>query len=278
MYIACDIGGTKFRVARSENCVDFDEPIIEETPDNPKEGIEFIIETIKNVASGKQIKAVCIGIAGVLDQSHRQLLKSPHLPEWERIALKEKFQNGLINLGENNQSPKIYIENDTDIVGLGEAVSGAGRGFEICTYITISTGIGGVKITNGRFEKNRFGFEPGFQIINNETGENFEDLCSGTAVEKKFNMHPKDVAQTNDWQEIEKNIAVGLHNSIIHWSPDVLVIGGSMSKDLDAERMRDMIASLMKIHPELPEIRIAELGSIGGIHGGLAFLKEKFDL
>jgi glucokinase len=270
MYIACDIGGTKFRIARSEDCVNFDDPIIEETPDNPREGIEFIINTIRNVADGNSIKAICIGIAGVLDQNHNQLLKSPHLPDWERIDLKSKFETAL--------NTKVYIENDTDIVGLGEAVSGAGRGFDICTYITISTGIGGVKINKGEFEKNRYGFEPGFQIINNETGENFEDLCSGTAVEHRFNMHPKDVAQTDDWEEIEKNIAVGLHNSIIHWSPDVLVIGGSMSKDLEADRIHGLILSIMKIHPELPEIRIAELGSIGGIHGGLAFLKQKFDL
>lgn len=278
MYIACDIGGTKFRVAKSKDFINFSEPVIEETPDSPREGIEFIIETIKNVSGTDEIKGVCIGIAGVLDRNHNQLLKSPHLPDWERIDLKEKFQRGLAGLGENSGSPKIYIENDTDIVGLGEAVSGAGRGFEICTYITISTGIGGVKVVNGQFEKNRHGFEPGFQILNNETGENFEDLCSGTAVEQKFNQHPKDVAKTEAWQEIEQNIAIGLHNSIIHWSPDVLVIGGSMSKDLEADRIAGLINSLMKIHPELPEIRIAELGSIGGIHGGFAFLKQKFDL
>lgn len=270
MYIACDIGGTKFRVARSKDCVNFDNPIIEETPNNPREGIEMVINTIRNIASGEKIDAIIIGIAGVLNQGHSFLVKSPHLPDWERINLKERFESAL--------GTKVYIENDTDIVGLGEAVSGAGRGFEICLYVTISTGIGGVKIVNGKFEKNRFGFEPGFQIINNETGENFEDLCSGTAVEKKFGMHPKDVAQTSNWNEIEKNIAVGLHNSIIHWSPDVLVIGGSMSKDLESVKMKNMIASLMKIHPELPEIRIAELGSIGGIHGGFAFLKNKFDL
>jgi len=270
MYIACDIGGTKFRVAKSLDCKTFDDPVIEETPNNPKEGIELIINTIKNVAGSEKIDGIAIGIAGVLNSEHSFLLKSPHLPEWERIDLKEKFENEL--------DTKVYIENDTDIVGLGEAVAGAGKGYDLCVYMTISTGIGGVKINKGKFIENKFGFEPGFQIINNETGENFEDLCSGTAVEKKFNMHPKDVAQTESWVEIENNISIGLHNSIIHWSPDVLVIGGSMAKDLDAGRLVNLIGEKMKIHPELPEIRIAELGSIGGIHGGFAFLKQKFDL
>jgi predicted NBD/HSP70 family sugar kinase len=158
---------------------------------------------------------------------------------------------------------------------LGEAVAGAGRGFEICVYITVSTGIGGVKIINGKFEKNRFGFEPGFQFLNNETKENWEDLSSGTAVENKFNTHPKEVAKTSDWEKIERDVSIGLHNSILHWSPDVVVLGGSMSRDFDVEKIKSHLKELMKIHPELPEIRIAELGSIGGIYGGFAFMRQK---
>lgn len=271
MYIACDIGGSNFRVAKSSNCVDFDDPVIEETPDNPEEGLRLIADTIKNMTKDEKIEGVAFGIAGVLNQDHSFLLKSPHLPSWERIDLKKFFE-------EEFGDAKIYIENDTDIVGLGEAIDGAGKGFEIVTYITISTGIGGTKVVNGKFEKNRHGFEPGFQIINNESGQNFEDLCSGTSVETKFRMHPKEVAKTPEWDIIEDDIAVGLHNSIIHWSPDVLIIGGSMSKDLDAERMTEKISKRMRIHPELPAIKIAELSSIGGIHGGFAFLRQKFNI
>jgi hypothetical protein len=51
-----------------------------------------------------------------------------------------------------------------------------------------------------------------------------------------------------------------------------------MSKDLNAEIMIQKIARLMKIHPELPVIKIAELDSIGGIHGGFAFLRQKFNI
>jgi glucokinase len=267
MFIACDIGGTKFRVAKSDNLTDFGEPVIEETPDNPKDGIKFIIETIEKVADGEEIEAIIFGIAGVLNRDHSFLLKSPHLPEWERVPLKEKFEKAF-------SKSKIYIENDTDIVGLGEAMDGAGRGFEIVVYITISTGIGGAKIVNGKFERNRFGFEPGHQILNNETKQNWEDLASGTAVENLHGVHPKEVAKTPSWDKIEDDIAIGLHNSIVHWSPDVVVVGGSMAKDLDADELTEKIGALMKIHPEIPEIRIAELGSIGGIHGGFAFLRQ----
>ncbi len=275
MYFACDIGGTQTRISTSDDCLHFREPIIEETPKNPADGLRMIIDTIKFLAQkhdpvNQKIDAVVIGIAGVLNESHSMLLKSPNLGPWERIPIKEKLEKEL--------NTKVHVENDTDIVGLGEAVAGAGRGYEICVYITISTGIGGVKIVNGKFEKNHYGFEPGFQILNNQTRENWQDLCSGTSIENKYNMHPKDVAKTENWEEVEENIAIGLNNSIVHWSPDVLVVGGSMAKDLDADRLKQKLNSIMRIHPTLPEIKIAELGSIGGIHGGFAFLRQYYNL
>lgn len=278
MYFACDIGGTKTRIAISNNCVDFDEPIIFDTPKDPNVGLKKIIEEIRKAIQNdtlsfelnNKVEGICLGIAGVLEEDHASLAKSPHLPTWENIEIKNKMI-------EEFNCP-VFIENDTDIVGLGEAMVGAGRGYELVVYMTISTGIGGVKINRGKFVNNVFGFEPGFQILNWQTGENFEDLASGTAVEKKFGMHPKDVAQTENWKEIEDIIAVGLHNSIVHWSPDILVIGGSMSKDLRAEILREKISKIMKIHPHLPEIKIATLGSIGGLHGGLAYLRQKLFL
>ena len=275
MYFACDIGGTQTRIAVSNDCVKFEEPIIKDTPKNPEDGLRLIIDTIKELArqtnpSDPKINGVVIGIAGVLNEQHSFLLKSPNLGSWEMIPIKEKLEKEL--------ETKVFVENDTDIVGLGEAISGAGRGFEICVYITISTGIGGVKIVNGKFEKNHYGFEPGFQILNNKTLENWQDLCSGTAVEKKHGMHPKDVARTDAWEEVEQNVAVGLNNSIVHWSPDVVVIGGSMARDFNLDSIKEKVTSLMRIHPTLPEIRIAELGSIGGIYGGFTFLKQYYNI
>jgi glucokinase len=266
-YFVCDIGGTKTRIARSTDLEKFDEPMIFETPSDATTALNLIGQNILSASEGQEIKAVCAGIAGVLDSAHSTLLKSFHLPTWQNLPIKDILETKL--------NTKVYLENDTSIVGLGEAVSGAGRGFSNVVYISISTGIGGVKIVDGRFEKNKFGFEPGFQILNHTTKENFEDLASGTFVQQKFGIPPKEVAQTENWEAIVDAIAVGLHNSIVHWSPDVLVVGGSMSNDLKADILTEKISAIMKIHPSLPVIKIAELGSIGGLYGGLAFLKEK---
>jgi glucokinase len=266
-YFICDIGGTKTRVARTTDLEKFDEPVIFETPADATVGLDLLSEKILEMSEGHEIISICIGIAGVLDSEHGSVLKSFHLPAWQNLKIKEILEQKL--------NTKIYIENDTSIVGLGESISGAGRGFSNVVYISISTGIGGVNVIDGKYHENKFGFEPGFQILNTETKENFEDLASGTFVQNKFGMHPKEVAQTENWEAIVDVIAVGLHNSILHWSPDVLVVGGSMSKDLKADILKQKISALMKIHPSIPEIKIAELDSIGGLYGGMAFLKQK---
>lgn len=265
-YFVCDIGGTKTRIARTTNLDNFDNPVIFETPNSPEEGIEKIINHIKEMSEGKEIFSICVGIAGVLNSDNSSVLRSFHLSDWQNIPIKKIIEEKI--------STKVYLQNDTDIVGLGEAVFGAGRNFSNIVYISISTGIGGVKIVDGKFEKNKYGFEPGFQILNCETGENFEDLASGSAIEKRFAMHPKEIAQTDHWDYIVEIIAAGLHNSILHWSPEVLIVGGSMSKDLRADILYKKIGEIMKIHPSLPEIKIAELDSIGGLYGGMAFLKQ----
>ncbi len=265
-YFICDIGGTKTRIARTIDLQKFDEPVIFETPDSPEEGIKNIIDHVYKMSEGKEIFSMCIGIAGVLDHDNSMVLKSFHLPAWQNIPIKKIIEEKI--------SAKVYLQNDTDIVGLGEAMFGAGRGFSNIVYISISTGIGGVKIIDGKFDKNKYGFEPGFQILNCETGENFEDIASGSAIEKKFSMHPKEIAKTEHWEDIIEFIAVGLHNSIVHWSPEVLVVGGSMSKDLRSDILYKKISKIMKIHPSIPEIKIAELDSVGGLYGGMAFLKQ----
>lgn len=277
MLIACDIGGTKFRVAKSRDGVNFDEPVIKETPNNPTDGLRLIADTIRELVGKEKVCRAVFGIAGVLDSEHNMLVRAPHLPAWEKIPIREFFEKELAhkNIFGRTKSPKVFVENDTSIVGLGEAVAGAGKGFEKVVYITVSTGIGGVKIVRGKFEENNFGFEPGFQILNNVTGENWEDLCSGTTVAKKSGMEPKEFAKTAGWAEVEKNVAIGIHNSILHWSPDVVVVGGSMARDFNVENLKTQISQIMKIHPNIPEIRIATLGSIGGIHGGFAYLNSK---
>jgi predicted NBD/HSP70 family sugar kinase len=113
---------------------------------------------------------------------------SRSIPNWPSGY--EKFKS---DLAEKFGSAEIAVENDAAIVGLGEANWGAGRGFEIVAYITVSTGVGGAKIVNGKIDEHAVGFEPGKQIISTAsspdastgTSKTLEDMISGRALREK---------------------------------------------------------------------------------------------
>lgn len=263
--IAIDIGGTRTRVAWCESATNTHEsPSIEATPRAYREGLNFLRLEIERVSAGRRPEAIIIGLPGIVDTARCVLERSPHLPGWVGANLAEDLKD---------LTPKVVVRNDASLVGLGEAVYGAGKGFGIVEYLTVSTGIGGARIVNGELDPAFEGFEPGFQIIDVAKGLTLEDIASGSAVEARFGRHPRDVAKTPAWKDVEHALAVGIHNTVLHWSPNVVVVGGSMANDLSALRLSTELSKIMRVHARLPEVRLATLGALGGIFGAIALSK-----
>ena len=113
----------------------------------------------------------------------------------------------------------LYLENDAALAGLGEATLGAGRGRDIVAYLTISTGVGGVRIVDGKIDRKAVGFEPGQQIINfaDNESQTLEANVSGQALQKKYGIKPHDLTDQKIWQEVARTLAYGIYNTILHW-------------------------------------------------------------
>ncbi len=277
MYILFDIGGTKMRVVSADRKKFLADPIVVSTPKDFNEGIETLKRIIDNLKGGQPIEAIVGGIAGPLNPEKTMLVKSPNLGGWVGHDIKSA-------LAEAYKVP-VTIENDSAMVGLGEANYGAGRGKDIVVYMTISTGVGGVRIVKGNVDDSAMGFEPGHQIIDPDNslcptceGNDLEAYVSGTAIEKRFGKKPYDIHDDTIWDELAKFLAYGLHNTILHWSPDIIVLGGSMMKDvgIPVPAVRTHLAEIMKIFPTLPQIEKAELGDFGGLYGALYFARTHY--
>lgn len=276
-YALYDIGGTKTRVAISRDGVNFEEPQIFNTPKDYRDGIEKIAEVSKQLAGGP-ITAAGGGIAGVLSRDRSMFLEGPHLLGWGGRAIPQLLKEKL-------ECP-VYLENDTAIVGLGEAYNGAGRGGEIVAYITVSTGVGGVRIVSGKVDVAMFGFEPGHQIIDaggalhkgvGGYGIDLEGYISGSAIEMRYGKKPYEITDGAFWDEMARMLAYGLNNTIVHWSPDIVVLGGSMMKQIGipVNRVREHLSGMLHVYPQLPRIVKAELGDIGGVYGALHYVVNK---
>ncbi len=265
MHLLFDIGGTKSRFALSHSMTSFDEPIIIDTPQTYVEGIMAFDQAVRTLTGGKKILSATGGFPGTLID--KKVFRSPNLPDYEGKLLGFELERIF--------KVEPHIENDADLAALGEAVYGAGKGYPVVAYITVSTGIGGSIISNQKIQTKKYGFEPGHQIINYKTHETLHDLISGTALEKKYGKPAKQIVEPEIYEWICELLGVALTNTIVHWSPDALVMGGSITKDINLEEVEDQIRKNMHIFPDIPVICRAQLGAFNGIWGALEVLKHR---
>jgi predicted NBD/HSP70 family sugar kinase len=225
------------------------------TPQNYEDGLKMFCEIAKELAKNREIKIIAGGMSRDI---------------WNKDP--EKFKQDL----QKEFGVTALVENDAAIVGLGEATWGAGRGFEIVAYITVSTGVGGAKIVGGKIDEHAVGFEPGKQIIDVNSGKTLEDMISGKALQIKTGKLPKEITDQGVWDAHAWLLAIGLNNIIVEWSPDCVVLGGSMitgNPAIPLDKVEENLKDILKIYPKLPIIKKGELGDFGGLYGALAFIK-----
>lgn len=278
MYIVCDIGATKIRLAASHDLQSFAEPNILDTPHNYEEALGLIHSTTQEITAGNPVEKFAAGMRGLSRDKSSIRPSEALLTDWAGKDLGSDLATKL--------NCEVFLENDTAIVGLGEAAFGPGKDSEIVVYVTISTGVGGVRIVNKKIDPSAFGFEPGHQLIdpthslipNHENGGFWEDYISGTSVERRFGRPAYEITDPAIWDEIAKFTAFGLTNTIVHWSPDMVILGGSMMKDvgIKIDDIQKYLSdkNIMRIFHELPELRKAQLGDLGGLWGAMELLKQ----
>lgn len=266
MYLLFDIGRTKLRIATSSGNQRLDSSEIIETPQSFEEAMDRFSEITQKLTHGEKIQATAGGAPGPLDQGKTKLTKS-HLEDWIDKPLKERLQK-ITN------SPT-FLENDASLGGLGEAHFGAGIGSNIVAFLTISSGVGGSRIVKGSIDKNVLGFEPGHQIIDAQNLKELEQLVSGMYLKEYYGKKSEEIDDPNVWEEVARNLAVGIFNLICFWSPNIVVLGGGVMRSIDLEKVRTHISKIPQIFPNLPEVVKAKLGDETGLYGALAFLNEK---
>ena len=202
------------------------------------------------------------GIAGVIEDG--VIRSSPHLPSWNASPFSQMLENAL--------GVPTTIRNDAELAGLGEAVYGAGKGYSHVGYIGVGTGIGGANIIDGEVAPHHAGFEPGHLILDISEAATFEQLVSGSGLLNHLGIPATEVSRES-YDELTPALAAGLYNVMLTWSPEVLVVGGSLMNETNGYRMNDVLQELVDIPsvlPVLPLVLRAVLGDENGLYGALA--------
>ncbi|MDA1337666.1 MAG: ROK family protein [bacterium] len=265
MYLLFDIGGTRFRYALSGDGKTLQESVTVPTPKTYGEIVEALEGIQKNLAGG-QLRSVGFGIAGSQDKEHTMVLSSKNLPQVQERPLKKDLERIF-------KAPALLV-NDADAAGVGEAVRGAGKGHAIVVYLTISTGVGGARVVGGKLDDSAMGLEPGKQII--DQGKTLEHFVSGGDIQKRYG-DPRKIKDEKIWDELARFLALGLHNTIVHWSPDIVVLGGSMilgDPAISLDKVRGYLKEILTVFPKPPPIVKAAFGDSAGLYGALELAKQ----
>jgi glucokinase len=260
MKIVFDIGGTRLRVASSRDGATIGEPVVHPTPPKGEEGIALMVKTAKELSRGEGVESITGGFAGSVGLGVVE--SSTHLPKWGGTSFLAAFE-------ENFPGALARVENDALVGALGEARLGAGRGYEVVAYVTIGTGIGGARIVRGVLDPAESA-EPGKQILDGSQAKTFEELASGPALLKRYQV--KDVTELSDNQiaEAATLLARGLYNTVVHWEPDVLVLGGGVvAREARITKAVSVALSRMTTEVPLPPIVGAHFGEWSVLMGAL---------
>lgn len=274
MLISIDLGGTKTRIATSSDGDKLLDIIEFDTHQDLPKLKAAIREGVQGLVGDKEIEYICLGVPGWVDKKSRTFENIVNYPKLNG----KKFEE-LFDLPEN--FPNLFVENDANLAGLGEAYEKEVSEFGSLAYLTLSTGVGGVKISNKKICNDQDMFEPGHMIIN-EDGI-YDEVCeqtgclhsylSGAMFEKVYNDNPETCESEEVWGEYGSHLATGIINVIAMWDPQVIVIGGSISNkyNLFSSAMFEKLKKQSLF--EVPKIIKSKLDGKNGLIGGLKYIK-----
>lgn len=247
---------------------------------------------------------VCCG--GPLDREKGLILSGSTLPGWTMVPIRKTIEDAF--------GAPMNFDNDATAAGYAEALFGAGKGTRDMAYFTVSTGIGGGIISGGKpFRGAGNAAEFGHQTLDVNgpvcpCGKRgcLQGLASGTAIGERARHAAEErptrmidlaggeirritaetaaeAAQLGDpvalnvWEETGKYLGQGISNVINILNPDLVVLGGGVTKagELLFEPTR-RYAKLFSMPELYADCRIvpATLGDDVGIHGAIALAME----
>lgn len=94
------------------------------------------------------VDAVGVSVPSPLDPDRGVVLGPPNLPGWHDVPVRDLLHDAF--------GVPVFVENDANAAALAEWHFGAARGFQHVAYLTMSTGVGGGLILDGRLYRGVF--------------------------------------------------------------------------------------------------------------------------
>lgn len=305
MIGAVDIGGTKIGVG----LVNDDGHLLarRETPTSAELGyaraLDRTADLLRQILQQTQvdIRGIGIGSTGPVHPFTGEIGDVNFLPGWQGSRIVEDLSR-LFGV-------KVAMENDADAAALGEAGWGAGKNKSRLIYVTVGTGIGGGILLDGKLYRGVDHAHPelGHHVID-ASGPAclcgfhgcWESLAAGPALAEwvkatappdyphRETLSAKEIcelAQAGDamaQRAVQREayyLGLGLANLIVLFTPDAIVLGGSVMKSahLFLNGIRKVIRESCRYVPfEKTELALASLGDEANLIGAARVWHHRF--
>jgi glucokinase-like ROK family protein len=120
-------------------------------PSEIKDGPRVVLDRAKEMLAGllldegsepRDVLAVGVGVPGPVEQASGLLKSPPIMPGWDGFPIRSVFAD--------EYAAPVFVDNDVNVMALGEHRGGVGKGADNVLFVKIGTGIGGAIIADGR--------------------------------------------------------------------------------------------------------------------------------
>ena len=300
--IGVDVGGTNIKlglVAPSGKIIAKTNLITKSYVRHPRQLINALVAAVRSLVreNGKTMKDIAgigIGLPGQINSPQGIVIFLPNVPGWRNVPLRKIIQKQL--------KVPVFMDNDVNLIALGEWKLGAGKGYQNLVCITLGTGVGGGLILDGVLYRGE-GFVAGEigHMPLNEHGPacncggrgcferyvgNRTLMAKAAKVFGKKNIRLEEtfalasrgnVRAVRFWRETATHIGNALVGVINLLNPRMIIIGGGVAgnyKFMEKTIQKVVRDRAMTVQSAMVRIVRARLGDEAGILGAHILVKE----
>lgn len=293
--VGVDVGGTNVRLGLVDpggevtSSLSFATRDFSSTPGRLSGAICEAVGTLlrKERVVKTRIVGVGVGLPGLIDVENGIVRILPNIPGWKDVPLRKDMEKRL--------GLRVQLENDVNMITLGEWKFGAGRGFADVIVMTLGTGVGAGLVLAGDiyrgpgFAAGEIGHAPfnekgpacgcgGWGCFERYVGnKELQRLAAGIFKARTIaleEVYQKAVDGNKKalgfWDMVGERVGNGLVGAVNLLNPEAVVIGGGVSRSfafLQPAIARTLSRRAMRTQAEMVRIVKAQLDDDAGIIG-----------
>lgn len=239
--IGIDLGGTAIKLGRfsDSGALLADLQVPTPQPAMPGGVVMAIVEAVQQLDPDRLAPLVGVGLPGPMDAAGRVARVCINLPGWEQVPLAAWLEPQL--------QRRVTLANDGNCAVVGEAWTGAARGYDDVLLLTLGTGVGGGVLLGGKLFTGHGGAaaEPGLICVdpegppcNSGNRGSLEQFCSIGGLARLSPLDPKELCRRADggdgealavWRAYGRWLGIGLSSLVYVLTPRLVLIGGGLS-------------------------------------------------